>query len=92
MEQVAIFLLGVHLGLVQLIKSTGPIQQLTMFPLGFIYQIPRPHGTITDIRISSMVYINPKTEKREKADMHEVRRGFTFPTDFSETLTWNIGA
>ena len=22
--------------------------------------------------------------------MHEVRKGFTFPTDFSENLTWNI--
>ena len=60
MEQLAIFLLGVHLGLVQLIKSTGPIQQLTMFPLGFIYQIPLSHGTSNDIRISSRAYITPK--------------------------------
>ena len=60
MEQLAIFPLGVHLRFVQLIKSTGPIQQLTMFPLGFIYQNPRPHGTINDIRIASRVYITPK--------------------------------
>ena len=51
------------------------------------FKIPRPYGTIRHIstRVSFRVYIIPKSpqsEKREKADMHEVCKGFTFPTDF----------
>ena len=50
------------------------MQQLAIFLLGFHLGF----------------YNSKKVKKREKADMHEVRRGFTFPTIFSEKLTLNI--
>ena len=31
-----------------------------------------------------------KSENGEKANTHEVRRGFTFPTDFSRNSSWDI--
>ena len=73
-EQVTLFLLGFHLGFIQVIKPPGPMEESTIFLLGF-------HLGFIQLQ---------KSEHREKADMHEVRRGFTFPTDFSENLTWNI--
>jgi hypothetical protein len=58
------------------------------------YQIPRPHGTYThtSIRGFIVVYISYKIRSRQKvekievemAETREVRRGFTFLTDFSK--------
>ena len=41
------------------------------------YKIPRPHGTYTHTSIKVK-----KSEKVEMAETREVRRGFTFLTDF----------
>ena len=63
---------------------------------GFIsYKITRPHGTYTHTSIrgfirvyrSSKIRSRQKVEKIEKVEMAEtceVRRGFTFLTDFSK--------
>ena len=65
MEQFAICLLGFHLEFIPVLKSPGPMEQLTIFVLGFPswgYEIPRPHETIRHIsmRVSLRVYITPK--------------------------------
>ena len=94
MEQLTGFLLGVLFTIYTSYKIPRP--HGTINHISFIvytsYKILRPHGTINhfSIGVSFRVNMIQKSEKREKADMHEVPRGFTFPTDFSENLTRNI--
>ena len=46
------------------------------------YKIPRPHGTYTHTSIKVK-----KSGKVEMAETREVRRGFTFLTDFSKKMS-----
>ena len=80
MEQLTIFLPGFHLGFIEVKTPPGPMEQSTIFLLRFHLRF---------MQFLRFLQFQNKSE-REKADMHEVRRGFTFPTDFSENLTWNI--
>ena len=54
------------------------------------YNPPSRMEQLTILLECHLNFILYNSKKGEKADMHEVRRGFTFPIVFFPKITWNI--
>ena len=90
MEHFCHFLSGVHLRFIQVTKSTGPMEQLTIcllgfplgFPLGFIYVIkslgPMEQLTILGFHLGFAVYNSKKVKNGKRPTCMKSAEGSLF--------------